>query len=297
MKNQLLFLGLFLLFSSIAIKTNGQIMGDSTQLWRIETEDGNNYVGTIKTQDAEKIYLHTRSLGEITIWKVNVVSMEPVSPDRLKNGEFWQSNVHYSRYFWGPNGYGLEAGKGYYQNTWVLLNQVSVGITDNLSIGLGTIPLFLFGADFFPVWLTPKVSFPVQKDKWNMGAGALLMTVAGEETDWFGILYGVSTWGDRDKNFTLGLGYGFAGDDWAQAPTVTLSGMIRTGKRGYVITENYLLDIGDEVGVVFSAGGRRTGKITLDYGGIIPIFSEAGLVVIPWLGITVPFGKGKFNEE
>ncbi|MEZ5070324.1 MAG: hypothetical protein R2751_04985 [Bacteroidales bacterium] len=35
----------------------------------------------------------------------------------LVEGEYWFSNPHATRYFFGTNGYGLEKGEGYYQNT------------------------------------------------------------------------------------------------------------------------------------------------------------------------------------
>lgn len=46
-----------------------QPIQDTTQLWRIETIDGNNYIGQILDQDAEIILLRTEMLGDITIPK------------------------------------------------------------------------------------------------------------------------------------------------------------------------------------------------------------------------------------
>jgi hypothetical protein len=56
-----------------------------------------------------------------------------------------------------------------------------------------------------------------------------------------------------------------------------------------VITENYWF--GSDNGGLISLGGRTAWKnIALDYGGIIPYGIDA-TVIIPWLGISVPFGK------
>jgi len=48
-------------------------------------------------------------------------------------------------------------------------------------------------------------SIPVSKEKFNLGGGALLGTVLGAEETGFGILYGISTLGSKDKNVSLGL--------------------------------------------------------------------------------------------
>jgi len=259
---------------------------------KIETIDGNEYIGKIVEENNDDLVLETESLGRITIKKVNVKTREIISVEKIKDGKYWFDNPQSTRYFWSPNGYGLKKGEGYYQNVWVLFNQVSVGVTDNFSVGFGTIPLFLFGAST-PVWLTPKFSIPVVAEKFNIGAGALVGTVIGEEESGFGLLYGITTFGSRDKNISIGLGYGYAGEKLADTPTVSVSSLIRTSQRGYFITENYYIDTGEESLVLISLGGRRIiKKVGLDFGLFIPFSSDQeSFIAIPWLGLTVPFGK------
>lgn len=153
-------------------------------------------------------------------------------------------------------------------------------------------PLFLFAGTSTPAWITAKFSVPVVKDKVNLGAGALVGTVIGEENTGFGILYGISTLGSRDKNINIGLGWGFAGGEMARNPTVNIGGMIRTGAKGYLITENYFIGTPDNFIVLMSLGGRRIIKHTgLDFGAFIPLGGGIGnFVAIPWLGFTIPFG-------
>ncbi len=271
---------------------HGQETEGDQMLWIIETRDGNEYFGKILKRDGGEIVLETENLGIINIRMENVRSMKVVNPQQVKDGEVWMENPQATRYFWAPNGYGLKKGEGYYQNVWVMFNQVSVGVTDNFSVGLGTVPLFLFSGPT-PVWITPKVSIPIKKDKINVGAGALVGAVVGEESSSFGLAYGVLTLGSRNKNINIGLGYGFIDGEWANSPTITLSALIRTGKRGYFVTENYLLDTGDANLVLLSAGGRVVwNRISLDYGGLIPAGTDIDqLFIIPWLGFVVPFGN------
>ena len=221
----------------------GFIEQDTTNLWRITTIDANEYFGAIISLDVKKIKLNTEKLGIITIRVIDIRTIRQIESKLIVDGELWMENPQSTRYFWAPNGYGLKAGEGYYQNVWVIINQVSVGLTKNISVDFGGVPEFLFGGSEFLIWITPKFSVPIEKDKFNIGGGALVGTIAGVDGGFFfGIAYGVATFGGPDKNLNLGLGYGFADNNWSSTPTITLSSMIRTGKRGYFITENYFID-------------------------------------------------------
>ena len=269
-----------------------QTQAEDSVLYLIETQDGNEYIGRIISRDDVLVIFATQSLGDIRIKTSEIVKISEIEPDKLIMGDYWFENPQESRYFWAPSGYGLKSGEGYYQNVWIFFNQFAVGITDNVSIGAGLVPLFLFGGASTPVWITPKISIPVSKDKFNLGVGALVGTVIGEENSGFGVAYGMATLGSRDQNVSFGLGYGFSGGDFASKPTITVSGMFRTGPRGYVLTENYFISAGEEDLLLISFGGRRIiKKVGLDFGGFIPITEDSGVFVIPWLGLTVPFGN------
>nr|WKN36058.1 hypothetical protein K4G66_27200 [Tunicatimonas sp. TK19036] len=274
-----------------------QTLSDTTLLWLVKTTDGNEYIGELISQTNQELRLKTRNLGEITIQNVDIISLEQIMPVRAQQRTAWQQHPHATRYFFAPNGYNLARGEGYYQNTWVLFNQVSLGLTDNVSLGVGMIPLFLFGGETTPFWITPKVSIPIRRDRINLGAGALIAGTIGYETSAVGIAYGVGTFGTRDRNVTLGLGYGFADGDWAESPAITLSGTSRIGARAFLLTENYFVDTGSGIAAVVSLGGRSLiGKsASLDYGLIIPTGDMDSFFAIPWLSVTIPFGRTKRN--
>lgn len=287
-QKKVLLMGIFLM---IVLECVSQVKTDSI-LYFIETTDGNTYTGVITEQDSAKVVLQTEALGTITIRRDAIIKMEPILPVKMVEGKYWFDNPQATRYFYSPNGYGLKAGEGYYQNIWVLFNSFAVGITNNISIGAGVIPLFLFAGTSTPMWITPKFSIPVKADKFNVGGGALLGAVLGEEDAGFGIVYGLATLGTRDNNFTFGMGYGYAGGDWAKSPMFNFNGMFRTGARGYFITENYYISGADVDVMLITLGGRQIIKNAgLDYGLVIPFSSDMdGFIAIPWLGITVPFG-------
>jgi len=90
------------------------------------------------------LVLKTESLGEIRIPRMNIKSQTELKEVKKVGSEFWLPNPQSSRYFWAPNGYGLEKGSSYYQNIWILYNQFSFGLADNFFYGAGVVPMFLF---------------------------------------------------------------------------------------------------------------------------------------------------------
>jgi len=283
-------LAFFIIFS--LTQCYGQNQADSVELYLIETNDGNQYVGQILERDRETIRLKTEQLGEIKIKVNDIRKIELIRRELMVGREYWFENPQSTRYFWSPNGYGLKKGEGYYQNVWILFNQFAYGITNNISLGAGFFPAFLFGGAPTPVWLTPKFSVPVVRDKFNLGAGALLGTVIGEEDSNFGLLYGMATIGNRNKNVSLGLGYGLLNGELADLPAINISTMLRTGKRGYFISENYFIPSDPKL-VIISLGGRSIlQKVGLDYGLIVPFPEDLDITfALPWLGLSIPFGK------
>lgn len=286
-----------LLFLLVMLPVHSQETPDSTTVWIMETTDGNEFTGTIIQKDSTGVILLTSIYGELHVAHGNIKKLIRVKSDRLVEGEYWFGNPHATRYFFGPNVYGLRKGEGYYQNTWILLNQLNYGITDHLQIGGGVLPLFLFAGSPTPVLLTPKLSFPVVRDKFNLGAGLLFAHVLGDGSS-FGIAYGASTFGNRESNLTLGAGWGFSAYDsdwnWSDRVTLMLSGMTRVGKKTYLITENYYLSVGEgeSIGIIMLGGRSVQKRLAVDYGLVLPLGTDLGeFLAIPWLSITLPFGN------
>jgi hypothetical protein len=273
----------------------GYAQSERDSIYRVITNDKNEYLGRLVKRDSVSVTLMTDKLGEITIKTADIKSIMAVDTRKLVDGQYWYENPQATRYFWAPSGYGLRKGEGYYQNVWVFFNQVSYGFTDHLTVGAGIVPLFLFAGSSTPVWITPKLSIPIVKDKFNLGVGALVGTVLGEEESGFGILYGSGTVGSRDRNFTLGLGWGYAGGEFAGTPTINFSGTYRVARGWYLLTENYYFDLGDEDPfALISFGARYAARnIGVDFGLFVPIGDIGSSIFAPWLGIAVPFGKGR----
>lgn len=286
----------FLLFA-ILILTGfsgfSQETADTARIYRIETRDGNTYTGTIVSEETGYIILNTDKLGKLKIAVTEIHSRTELKETRKVGDTYWLPNPQSSRYFWAPNGYGLAKGEAYFQNIWVLYNQVSYGFTDNFSIGAGMVPLFLFAGTATPFWVVPKFSIPVKKERFNIGTGAFLGTILGEESGIFGLLYGTATIGSRDNNFSFGMAYGFLDDQWADIPIFNVSAMSRLSPKSYFISENYIISADGETGVMLSAGGRSIiRRVGLDYSLWIPIFPDMdGFLALPFLGVTIPMNS------
>jgi hypothetical protein len=288
-----IYLCFFLMVTLFSLHQSALAQTQQDTTYQIQTRDGNEFVGKIVFQDSAKIRLNTEKLGEVTIQRKDIQKLTAVAMGRMIKGKYWFDNPQAARYLWAPNGYGLRKGEAYYQNVWVLFNQVSVGVTNNFSIGAGLIPLFMFSGASTPMWITPKFSIPIAHDKVNLGVGALIGTVAGESHSDFGLVYGITTLGSRDNNVSLGLGYGYAGGQWGNTPTVSLSTMLRISPKSYFISENYYIDTGSGYLVMTTFGGRWvTNHVGLDYGIVVPFTDKQdGFIAIPWLGVTIPFGR------
>ena len=259
--------------------------------WRIDTQDGNIYVGTILSEDEDTITLQTEMLGVLTIQRDTIIQMVNLDLEPAQAPLAFGPEA--TRYFWAPSAFGLAKGQGYFQNVWVMFNQFSYGFADYFSLGVGTIPLFLFAGTASPVWITPKVSIPVSSDKVGLGVGALMATVLSEDEATVGIVYGVVTLGQRERNVTMGVGFGYANAEFSNFPVFTISGITPVGRRGYFMAENYVVITDGEGGVLSLIGGRRVwDKLSIDFGGLVPLGSGIGeLFVIPWLGVRIPVGR------
>ncbi len=289
-----LLLAFWVLAGKPAFAQEVQIPADTTQLSVVETKDGNEFVGYITRMDADNIVVKTENFGELRVKRQNIRSIRPMEKTQMVEGQYWPESPQSTQYFFGSNGYGLRQGEGVYQNTWVFFNQVNYGVSDNFSIGVGIVPLFLFAGSSSPIWLTPKVSVPIKRDQVNLGIGGLFATVLGENTGSFGQVYGQLTLGPRDRNINFGLGYGYAGSDWANTPLISVSGIYRTGKKFALMTENYVFDTGDRNSVLLSFGGRFIGKkISVDAGLFFPTNTSGEFIALPWLGLSVPFGRAR----
>ena len=279
------------IFPCISIAQNtipDEAVPDSSVVWLISTNDDNEFFGTLIQRTDTHIELQTEALGLISIPIERIRKMERIRDEQIVDGLLWAENPQSTRYFLSPNGFGLRAGEGYYQNVWIFFNQFAFGVSNNFSLGFGLVPTFLFASDEIPVWITPRVSIPLSGAEGivNLGVSAFAGTVLGVSEGGFGVLSGSLSVGTRDRNLSIGLGYFYADSEFAEQPAITVSGMFRLGRRGYVMAETFFVDSESLILVGFRTVGRN---LSFDYGLLTAQGSDG--VFIPWLSVSVPFGN------
>jgi hypothetical protein len=266
--------------------------------------------------------------------------MREISAGDKVKGEYWFENPNCTRYVIGPSAIPLRKREGYYQNLYVFVQSVNVGITDNFSIGGGTEIASVLFAQEAPafVFLTPKFGQQVAP-KVHVGGGLLYIGFPGYS--WFGsgngmahygIAYGLLTLGNRNNNFTLGVGWNFSSvmedtylgngnythdrvNEFAKTPTITFSGMMRPAKRFGLVTENWIFPLKRntyqyvvnappivtttyEYQIFFSYGMRFIGeKISIDLGFFnSPEIADDIMIGIPYIDFVVKFGGKKKSK-
>jgi hypothetical protein len=125
----------------------------------------------------------------------------------------------------------------------------------------------------------------------------MYLTLLGADGEGGGIAYGVATYGPKEKNISIGLGWGFTSEDgFGDKPTFSLSYVRRAKPKWAFLTENYFISAGDEAVVILSGGARHIGKkISIDFGGFTFLYTDGQDVfpILPWLSIAVPFDLKK----
>ena len=218
--------------------------------YEVTLRGGSVLEGVLTTLSLENLEFETKDLGRVVVPRANLLqarSLDGPAQLGLRPGYYDIGNG--TRYFFGPSGRNLRKGEGVVQDVWLFLAGVNYGITDNFSVGgyLSLVPGVGLQNQF--LLLTPKVAVPVG-NKWSLGAGALYVRVPGFDdgyTDAYGVglLYGVATHGTADHNFSVGIGYGFAGSDIGSTPTIYLAGQTRVSRRISLLSENYIVAASD----------------------------------------------------
>ncbi|OFX20701.1 MAG: hypothetical protein A2041_01520 [Bacteroidetes bacterium GWA2_31_9b] len=226
-----------LINNKIAHYENNYVENDTINQYSIFLDDGSVLAGKIRSFTNKKIELFSESFDIIRIDIHKVVKVENYNHSEIKSITTIE-NPHYSRYFYAPSAMPLDKKEGYFQDIYLLLLSCNYSITSHILIGGGfsIIP----GADINEqaYFLNAKVAYQIT-DKFYLGGGGLFFGIGAENSS-FGIGYAVGTYGSKDHNATLGIGYGYSGDKLMETPVITVCGMTRLSKRISLLSENWL---------------------------------------------------------
>ena len=256
---------------------------DSTQVQILTVEDGSSFIGRIIEIGEEEIKFETKH-GVLTFSIFEITELKLVSEDQFKEGKYWFPDPNCTRLFFAPTARMLKQGEGYFADYFVFFPTITLGITNNITLGGGFSIIPGLDLDEQILVFTPKVGITTSK-KMNLAIGALVIKPP-EDISTLGILYGVSTFGTLDKSFTFGLGYGYAEDELADKPMIVLGGETRTSRSVSLVTENWIVPEKDEP--ILSFGLRFFGeKLSADFALIFPM--EEDVFIFPYIDFVYKF--------
>lgn len=220
---------------------------DSTKTYKITTKDNSEYIGKYLFKDPILLAIKTNTGAKVELQLNSIKNIETIETPTIEKGESWFENPNSSRYYFSSSAFNLKKGKVYYQNTYLFLNSVYVGLTDNFSIGAGfeliTTFTSIFQGEFNPIFfVAPKLGFKVTEN-FHFGTGILYANAAKFLTSGSsGILmvYGVGTIGSANNNISASVGWGSVGQEFTKEPIIIISGMTRVSKHISLVTENWL---------------------------------------------------------
>jgi len=253
---------------------------NNTKYVRLILQNGGMYEGEVLEIDESSFLINTLLLGDMRITKTDIASITYISADEVGQMTMNMSNrtgdinPQATRYFFAPSAMQLKKGEGYYQNAWLIYNQVSYGISNNLTIGMSMTPVGTGG--------TVKFGLDIS-DNFHISAGGIAIVPFWDDEP-VGIGFTNMTFGNERKNFSIAYGNAFSDD--GNEHMLNVSGMLELNYRMWLITENYFLaDIS-----IISVGFRRASNkrdALWDFSMIaVPQEEIAG---IPWISCTIPF--------
>ena len=256
----------------------------------VKLRDGSSLMGRILAVTPDSVRLRLAQ-GEVMVARSGVTQVQQVAPGSIRNGVYWFENPHATRLLLSSTAFPMEKGSGYYSNTWLALHTFATGLTDRFTLGGGLAWFPGIGLDETFYYILPKYTV-VNGDRTKVAVGALaglLPQASGSEaSNSLGILYAVGTTGSSESNLSLGLGWGYQGDEIGKNPVVMIGGQHRVHRRISLISENWFVPIDGETEGVISYGLRFLGEsITVDLAWV-SVIGEVG-TAIPWLGFAFRF--------
>ena len=264
-----------------------RVSGDS-EVAVLRLRDGSQLVGRIVAVGNTSIRIRT-SFGEVEVPRGAIEEVRFTSVGHLHGGELWPDDPSATRLFFAPTGRTLKQGEGYFADAYIFLPSFDVGLTDGVTLGAGLSIVPGVSLDEQVYYFLPKVSV-YSAPTVNVSVGALVAGVKGISADRtpFGIAYGVSTFGGTDASVSLGGGLTYAGSSGSHSAVLMAGGSTRLTRNVSMLTENYYYP-GASAGLA-SGGVRFMGeKLSVDLAGFIPVTSDGGFIVLPYVAFLYHF--------
>lgn len=279
---------------------------------KIKTDEGRMFFGELMKNDAHEVIIMTENLGEVAIEKMRIVSIENSSEaERIQEESF---NPQPSRYFFAPSAFQMKKGEGYYQNTMLVYNQLSFGISDHITVGLPFLLPFYGGVTVKAG--TPLTPMDEQGKALHASTGLIYVTpITGGQLDrGVGLSFVNLSFGSESRHFTAGVGRFFQtiftsieeDGTFIGNAIFNIAGMAKVGNNMWLMTENYFLFEDNGAATGFVAVGFRKGRSrakgtmlgTLWDFGILSFVNGGQLAgLTPTVGLTLPFSTKRMDSN
>jgi hypothetical protein len=298
---------LFILFSGILQAQ--ELEKDS--LYDLFTHSRKTVIGRYLGFEKEQYYFLGLKDDSIHLAPKDIIRIKKVGNNQIKYGKYYRENLHRHRYFLCPSAYTLKKGQVYFQNSFLLINQIGIGLTDFFMVNVGTIPSkTLFDGNYNLYWGTIRLSLPLPENLPRVSIG--LMTInhptSSSQTGFANQLKIMLlpmvqvTFGSRENSFSIGLLRNISSNGIDQITMLNGAGRYRISPKVYLINETYIAWEGgyDKSRAIFSTTGiRLQGRSvgfdlglglsrTLDQGSIS---ENEGIFPYPYLGISWALGR------
>ncbi|NNF33854.1 MAG: hypothetical protein HKN68_07080 [Saprospiraceae bacterium] len=265
-------------------------------------KNGSQFRGQVLSETDEQIVLVVENVGEITIKRIDIKSMQSVLADQQveEDPSFIPiDDYNANRYLISPSGYGLKKGQSYYENIYLAFNSFSFGLTDRFTLTVGAeLYTLLLGSESPILYISPRVNFPFDEAQSTgaFSAGVIYFTLPNDDFDGIGLLQGAVTFGNKNNNVSIGAGFGFSSEsDFNDGALMfNLSATQRLSRKLSFVTDNIALTDSDfdNGEVILSAALRihfnKKGG-ALNVGLFRPVTEDWGdLIAIPFFSATVP---------
>ncbi len=256
----------------------------------VYTKTGEIYKGFFISQDKDFLVIENETVGKITIPTNRIKKIESADSNgkiKLDDDSAEVTNINSSRYFFGSSGFNFEKGGNYLSNNVTAYYR---GISDNFSIGVGTILVTLVAG--FPIfYVNPHYTYSFnEKLHFKTGVDAFIGFADGE-SGVAALLNAGLTVGTPDLNLTGTIYYGaVSGLGVANQPAFTLAGSARISRKLALVSENVLLANIDSEGYFIGTYGIRYMTPSASYDLFFfnnRDIAEQFVIGIPFIGFTL----------
>lgn len=251
---------------------------------KVQLIKGSEFYGKVISMDETSIKIESNTVGTITLNKSDIESIALTEPQHILPSEPEDTfdNPNAIRHFLTETAFTVGEGTIQYHNIMLGGHIFTYGLSDDLSVS-GAFELFsVFASDTPVLALSLKYTFDSDDDDIHFALGGNLLTVSdGGSSVFSGSVFGLTTFGNKNNNLTIGLGYAFYDGETTETPAVQIGGMTRLTENLMFVADQMLVsDNSDSILVGTLALRMMWENFSLDVGvgtdynsGAIPIIS------------------------